>query len=558
LKPLWFGPEDRPLFGWLHVPEDHQACGGVVLSPTLGIEAVGAHYAYRRLADRLAEAGFVTLRFDYDGTGDSAGRSDEPGLVAAWLESIRTAVALLSRLGLGRTSVVGMRVGATLAAETFGWGPAAIDDLVLWDPCATGRAFLRDQSALWSFFVGGPSNDDGSIETPGQVYEKATVADLSSLTIANGDGPLADGVLLLMRSRRKGDGRMLERLAMPHVQRMAIVGQEEFVDVEPESATPPLQTIETIVGWLATRAADRPTVSIDPDDVGRSRAVVGTSSDGVAIEEQLLSLGPHGLFGIATTRDGRANTSSHRPTILFLNAGSSSHVGPARLWVELGRAWAEAGFRVLRFDLGGIGDSPVRVGLPAPVVWAPEALDDVLDVLAEVAPGEPSNALLVGLCSGAYHAVEGAIANQVRGVFVVNPVLTFVPPEEEGRPDGRRQASAATRLWARSLPGYEVLGRMAHRLPSAAWWVINRVAVQASPARSLTKVLEAGVDVFVIAGDNEAQLLSRGEAPTMRRLRRSERFRMEVIPDLEHSLFERHGRELASRLLTEHVLACYG
>jgi hypothetical protein len=29
---------------------------------------------------------------------------------------------------------------------------------------------------------------------------------------------------------------------------------------------------------------------------------------------------------------------------------------------------------------------------------------------------------------------------------------------------------------------------------------------------------------------------------------------MEVIPDLEHTLFERHGRKLATELLTKYVL----
>jgi pimeloyl-ACP methyl ester carboxylesterase len=557
VKPLWFGPEDRSLFGWLHGPESRLARGGVVLSPTIGLEAVSAHYGYRRLADRLADAGFVALRFDYPGTGDSAGGSNDEGLVAAWLGSIRTAVDLLEAMGLGRVSVIGMRMGATLVAETFGWGPARIDDVVLWDPCASGRAFLRDQSALSSFALGSRTNHDGSIETPGVVYDPGTVADLSAVAIANADGPLAEGVLLLTRSSRKVEGRMHERLALAHVHRETIRGQEQFVDVEPELARPPEATIETIVGWLSVRAAASPLVSVDINAVGRTRAMVGTAVDGVSVEEGLVSLGPHGLFGIVSARADPKEPSPHLPVILFLNAGSSSHVGPARLWVQLGREWAGSGFRVIRFDLGGIGDSPVRNGAPGPEVWAAEALDDLVDVLRDVAPGDPSNAVLVGLCSGAYHAVEGAIATQVRGVCVVNPMLVFLPPED-GKLDGRRQASAAPKRWARSLPGHYLVGRLGDRLPSVVWRMINRLAVEATPARSLSKVLDGGVeDVFVIAGDYEARLLTRGEDRTLRRLRETGRFRMEIIPDLEHSLFERHGRELATRLLTEHVLVSY-
>jgi alpha-beta hydrolase superfamily lysophospholipase len=176
VKPLWFGPEDRPLFGWVHAPASGQVRGAVVLAPTLGIEAVNARYAYKDLADALADAGFAAIRFDYDGTGDSAGVLDDPGRVDAWLHSLRTAIELVKGLALGRVSVVGLRIGATLAAEVLGSGPASIDDLVLWDPCASGRTFLREQSALWSFALGAERVNDGSIETPGMLYSPDTAS----------------------------------------------------------------------------------------------------------------------------------------------------------------------------------------------------------------------------------------------------------------------------------------------------------------------------------------------------------------------------------------------
>ncbi|HVB92661.1 MAG TPA: hypothetical protein VND70_11260 [Acidimicrobiales bacterium] len=583
MKSLWFGPEDRPLFGWLHVPEDGSARGGVVLCPTMGIEAVSAHLAFRLLADRLAESGLVALRFDYDGTGDSAGRHEDPERTAAWMASIRHAVQFMRGLGLGRLGVVGMRVGATLSAETFGSGPAVIDDLVLWDPCASGRAFLRGQSALWSVALGTKSHDDGAIETPGLVYDKETVADLSAVAIANQEGPLADRVLLLMRSSRKGDRRMNERLDMPNVLRLPIAGQEDLVDVLPHATIMPEATIATIADWLATVPAADPMVEIESDTVGRNLAVVGTTTDGVSIDERPVVLGRRNLFGIMTTRhdaDQRLVTLSADeasrdalgvpgalPTIFCFNAGEIDHVGPARLWVTLARRWAEAGFRVIRFDLVGVGDSPMRVDQVPHVVYSPEALDDILDVLHAASPDDPSNAILVGLCSGAYHAVEGAIAGHVRGLLVVNPILTFKPPEvsskappelQSGTLDSRRQASGATKRWARALPAHDKLGPFVEGLPGPAWWIINRIAVESPPARTLSKVIDAGVNIFVIAGENETHLLKRGEGRTMRRLQRQPQFRMVMIPGLEHSLFEWHGRILASELLTEHLLNEYG
>jgi alpha-beta hydrolase superfamily lysophospholipase len=582
VKPLWFGPEDRPLFGWLHVPDDCQARGGVLLCPTLGVEAVSARYAYRRLAERLAEAGFVSLRFDYDGVGDSVGQQDDPGRVRAWLESISTATDFVRSLGVIRLSVVGLRVGATLAAETFGNGPATIDDLVLWDPCATGRNFIREQAALWSIVLGGRSNDDGSVETPGLVYEKETVADLSGLAIAEGDGPLADGVLLLTRSNRKGDRKMNERLAMDHVDRTAIFGQEELVDVQPDAAITPEATIEVIAEWLDSRAGTNRTTNVDLEASGRSSAVVATTADGASIVERTMSMGPLGLFGIMTLREDRDSgltpASGHltdadslhpgdeAPTVFFFNAGVLDHVGPARLWVLLSRQWAVAGIRSVRFDLTGLGDSPRRADRNRPILFAPDALDDVLDVLREVSPDAPENAVLVGLCSGGYHSIEAAIALKVRGLCTVNPILTIKPPElasdfiTELRPGAlgaRREALGARKMWARRLPAHDLLAPLLERLPDAAWWVINRIVVESPPARLVWKAVEADVDVFVIAGEEEAQHLSRGEVRTMRRLVKNPRFRMRVIPGLEHTLFERRGRELASGMLTDHVLGYY-
>jgi alpha-beta hydrolase superfamily lysophospholipase len=558
LKPLWFGPEDRPLFGWLHVPEGGEARGAVLLCPTIGIEAVNARYAYMNLADRLAEAGLACFRFDYDGTGDSAGRQNDPDRVRAWLNSIQLAMELLRGLGTDRVGVVGMRMGATLLAETFGSGPAVVDDLVLWDPCASGRSFLREQSALWAFALGKEAAGDGSVETPGLVYDKDTVADMSPLAIANGDGPLAGRVLVLTRAGRNGDRRANERLALPHTERAAIVGQEELVDVLPDAAKIPEATISTIVEWLASGAGTRRSAAIDADAIGRSVAVVGTTPDGGRIEERAARLGPLGLFGIVTSRVGPGEPgAAGRPTIFFLNAGVIDHVGPAGLWVRLGRQWAEAGFVAIRFDLSGNGDSPVHPGQSRRVIFSSHHEQDVVDVLRAVSPSDPSNAVLVGLCSGGFNSIEPAIEIKVRGVCALNPILTFKDlnaQDASGPGQAPAQTKGGMKGWVGKVPGYTVINRISKRLPSSAWWIINRIAVDITPAKRLARVVDAGVDVLVIAGTDEGRWLSGGETRTLHRLEQTGRFRMEVIPGLEHTLFEHSTREVAVGILSDHVV----
>jgi alpha-beta hydrolase superfamily lysophospholipase len=573
-RPLWFGPEDRPLFGWLHTPASGEARGGIVLCPTLGIEAVNARYAYRCLADRLAEAGFVALRFDYDGTGDSGGEQSDPGRVEAWLRSIVVATDLVRGLQLSRVGVVGLRMGATFVAQIFGSGPEAIDDLILWDPCASGRTFLREQGALWRFALGAESVDDGSIETPGLVYDKDIVGELSALAIASGEGPMAQRVLVLTRAGRTGDRRMNERLALPNVERQEISGQEELVDVQPDAARVPEETISTMVEWLSAGAGSGPAVAIDPSAVGRSFGSVGSAPDGTMISERAVALGPIGLFGIMTTRgepgEGPGETTNgsapteETPTILFFNAGVIDHLGPARVWVQLSRRWAQAGLRSVRLDLSGIGDSPVHAGQSPQQVYSSQALEDVADALRAISPADPSNAILVGLCSGAYFAVQGSIAGKVRGLCAVNPILTFNAPiadsgeraeSSTGPAEGRPEVSGGMKGWVRAMPAYDQINRIAKRLPSGAWWIINRVAVETPPARRLGQVVDAGVNVLVIAGTDEGRWLRGGEGRTLQKLERTGRFRMEVIPGLEHTLFERRTREVAVEILIDHVVA---
>ena len=50
----------------------------MVVCPPLGPEYFNSYRSLRHLADRLAENGVSALRFDYDGTGNSAGQDEDP------------------------------------------------------------------------------------------------------------------------------------------------------------------------------------------------------------------------------------------------------------------------------------------------------------------------------------------------------------------------------------------------------------------------------------------------------------------------------------------------
>jgi alpha-beta hydrolase superfamily lysophospholipase len=552
----------------------------VVLCPALGLEEVSAHRSYRHLAERLTALGLAVVRFDYHGTGNSAGGSADPGRVEAWRASIRAAVDYVRRAGAPRVVVVGLRVGATLAACEVARG-GDVDALVLWDPCASGRSYLREQRALGFFSLGREARDDGSVEVPGIVYGADTVADLTALDIASTEGPLADRVLVLVRPERAANKHMAARLAMDHVEWGDAVGQADMVDVEPFAIVEPVATIDAMATWISdvvppdTAAFSVPVrrravMAHAPDGDDAAMAHAPDGDDGApggdagggaprAVVERIVTLGSLGLFGVVCEPE----VAPEGPAVVLLNAGVIDHVGPSRLWVEFARRWAAHGVRVLRFDLSGLGDSPCRPGQAEDLMYPPEAFDDLSEVVRALSPDDPSDVVLAGLCSGGYHSVEGGIALGVRGVCLINPILTAKPSElvagadAAGTPrvDPRRRATTARRHWVRALPAHDLIGGIVDRLPDPAWWVINRVAVENPPAKILERLVDNGVDTYIVCGEPEARTLRRGQTAALRRLARSGRFHLEVVPGIDHELFARRSRDLVAPMVTAQVLS---
>jgi len=100
------------------------------------------------------------------------------------------------------------------------------------------------------------------------------------------------------------------------------------------------------------------------------------------------------LFGIRTLPTGK-RPSKHG--VIILNSGLLHHVGPFRLHIDLADRLALDGYAVMCLDQSGKGESPRRKGMNR----QQSVLLDYDDAMAELAQYGISNAVLVGLCSGA-------------------------------------------------------------------------------------------------------------------------------------------------------------
>jgi uncharacterized protein len=139
VNPLYIGTAQRRIFG-IHDPA--APTGGrpraAVLCYPWGTEYIYAHRSMRQLALKLSASGYHTLRFDYFGTGDSSGDASDIDLTG-WQSDTESAIEALKDIaGTTKVALIGLRVGANIAASVASRSPTEVEALVLWDPIVTG------------------------------------------------------------------------------------------------------------------------------------------------------------------------------------------------------------------------------------------------------------------------------------------------------------------------------------------------------------------------------------------------------------------------------------
>jgi alpha-beta hydrolase superfamily lysophospholipase len=445
-RPRFFGPSDRPLFGWIHppAPEAPARRAGVIVCNPFGYEAICAHRSLRHFAAAAAAAGLPALRFDYDGTGDSAGNDRDAGRVKAWVQSIHHAIdELRTDAGIAEVVLLGVRLGALLAALVA----AERDDvagLIAVAPILSGRTYVRELGVLQRS-LGLPAPADAKLqEAGGFALTVETQASLSAIDLAGQDRRPPRAVLILDRpdvpSKPSWAERMVARGASVDVRR--VPGYLEMTR-ESHRAAVPDELIRAATGWLADH--------VDGGAAARTGGSAGSTSAHLGGVVERVAWADDGLFGLLTAPMPGGAT----PTgtgVLMLNAGAIHHIGPNRLYTELARRWAAAGHVVLRIDLSGIGDSTARAGQSESVVYSASALKDVGAALRFLRQQETvRDCRAVGLCSGAYHAFKSAVAGQpVDAVIAINP-LTFFWKEGDSLETAPHQVVATAARHASAL-----------------------------------------------------------------------------------------------------------
>jgi pimeloyl-ACP methyl ester carboxylesterase len=172
------------------------------------------------LATQLERTGYAAQRFDFFGTGDSGGEGDDLD-VAACLADIELAAAELIRLsGVTRLVLVGLRLGASLAALAA--ERLCPRHLVLWDPVVDGASYLRELAVAHRTFM---KDELGEVawrdllrvdsngvpdEALGTAITPALAAGIAAIDLAKAL-PRADQVTVISTRESPGTARLRQR-----------------------------------------------------------------------------------------------------------------------------------------------------------------------------------------------------------------------------------------------------------------------------------------------------------------------------------------------------------
>lgn len=235
MTPLYFGERQRRLFG-VYTPAHASGARprAAVLCAPWGAEHLRAHRSIAQLAKWLAEAGVHVLRFDYFGTGDSAGDMRD-ARIDGWVDDVQTAIdELKDTTGLQRVTLIGHRMGAVLAARAAARNRRDIDWLVLWDPVLQGGEQLAQLRALHAEGLRTRGLAAGPLELLGFAMTDELIADLASLDLLQPRPNWSARTLALLSQQGPVPAALSAALA--------------------EAGAPPPEQIEALPAWLEDRS----------------------------------------------------------------------------------------------------------------------------------------------------------------------------------------------------------------------------------------------------------------------------------------------------------------
>jgi len=612
------GERQGRLFGVLHRPTGRSRRGsGWVFCHAWGAERTHSHRLMFESARALAREGYDVLRFDCRGAGESSGARGESTLDDHVADAACAAAELERRAGVPCRGMLGLRLGATVAARAARElvaresGPRGREcALVMWEPVAEGRRFsaelLRTAMANELVLTGvrprtrveleAALSGGEAIMIDGHPLTRAMFASVAAVDLEREGRPTRAPVLIAQIDPRPGraPAEPLRRLR----DAWARGGETELRAVRAPPAWLRVKeydwrprellggTLEWVRGHQAARVRRGPSPASARGGLS-DRANADADANAVAdvderpVEFRVLGERARGVAHLP--RDVEPGV----PAVAMLAAGDSCR--SSLFYVPLARALARDGWPVLRFDPRGIGDSDGDLGCATVAEafrkiqlghFVPDCLAAVDFMERELGRG---TSVLTGLCGGAITAVY-ASARDPRVVGTVPLELRLErTPLERFRFGGTRAqylswaqlASSSRRTlfllsvrrglhWMR-----EVLRKMRaavawvarHRgIPGSDAWFVSRLGPGANTGmlRALKGSLERGVPSLCIFGETEEPRMFESVRPGLTGARPRGGGAGPLEAFLERRVIEGADHNFVARGSTERLFATLG
>ncbi len=153
MKSMQFGYGSHKLYGVYHCPLTiNPKQKSILICSPIGPEFIHTYRLLRNLGEQLAKRGHHVFRFDWYGLGDSWGISSDMS-IDHWIADARSAAEELINLSGNQIfSVIGLRLGATIAWCSFK-DSADLSFFILWDPVISGSEWISQMQALHSKYI---------------------------------------------------------------------------------------------------------------------------------------------------------------------------------------------------------------------------------------------------------------------------------------------------------------------------------------------------------------------------------------------------------------------
>ncbi len=465
--PLWLGSPDRPLFAWLDLPDNGLVAGAAILCPTMGLESAYSARALRDLAHRLASSGLGRASGGLRGHGRLGRHMDRPrpggGMAARRPRRHRLCQRPRGAAGGCDRAPARRHAGCRRACPRRWRGrPGAVGPVRHGQgvpprtACPVGLRAGPDQRRR------GPRREEADARgsfgrgragrgTRRRVLRNDRLGTRAARNRAERPEPCLPGARAGPRGKEaraccwrsvgpcptssspRSAGRTISSRKSGH-HAGADAGADRLL----------AHGIRRVRGHA--RRADTTDCGRAPDEgSARCARTTGPARAGTPLRDAQRTGGA-----------GRAVGSDRRLPQRRTDRSSGPGDGSGWNWPGRGRRVA---LRCLRVDLSGLGDSPTRPGRTELVEFPADALEDLDDIRAAAAAQEGADLIFVGLCSGADHAIEAALARtdcvhlrgQSRAVLSCDGAehryRRFEPNLEGSSGSSDRQSWGSTRPW---------------------------------------------------------------------------------------------------------------